>query len=217
MHCPNCGEEIKTPNQNFCKACGSKLPSSIEANEGIINNTDIGLFNINHNFYIIKRDFWELERSEFLNERRQIIGKIIKIKKEYKKGKFVHSHTEIQRVDGTVCASYLNWIKDPEGNLIGKLKGGPSLATSKFSLKDPEGNKLYKAKYKDTSIWTKNKGGSTPIIEISTGRTVAEIQVSNKKQDMITLEFLDKETDRRTIFCFTLFITHYSLRPEENY
>ncbi len=66
-------------------ACGSNLPSSIEANEGILNNKDSGLFNINRNFYIIKRDFWELESTEFWNENRQVIGKIIKIKKEYKK------------------------------------------------------------------------------------------------------------------------------------
>ncbi len=215
MYCSNCGEKIKTPNQNFCVACGSKLPLNIEANEGTINNKDSDLFNINRNFYIIKRDFWELESSEFWNEKRQVIGKIIKIKKEYKKGKLGHSHTEIQGVDGTVCASYFNWIKDPEGNIIGKLQQGVSIAYPKFSLKDPEGNKLYKAKYKDTSIWTKNKGGSAPIIEISTGKTVAEIQSSSKKQNMITLKFLDKETDRRIIFCFTLFITHNSLRPED--
>ena len=215
MYCSNCGEEIKTPNQNFCMACGSNLPSSIEANEGILNNKDSGLFNINRNFYIIKRDFWELESTEFWNENRQVIGKIIKIKKEYKKGKWAHSHTQIQRVDGTVCASYLNWIEDHEGNIIGKIRGGPTIAHSKFSLKDPEGNKLYKAKYRDTSIWTKNKGGSAPIIEISTGKTVAEIQSSSKKQDMITLKFLDKETDRRIIFCFTLYITHHSLIPED--
>ena len=215
MYCPNCGEEIKTPNQNFCVACGRKLPSNIEANEGTINNKDSGLFNINRNFYIIKRDFWELESSEFWNEKRQVIGKIIKIKKKYKKRKLIHSHTEIQRVDGTVWTSYLDWIKDPEGNIIGKLQPGVSYPMSKFSLKDPEGNKLYKAKYRDTSIWTKNKGGSAPIIEISTGKTVAEIQVSSKKQDMITLKFLDKETDRRIIFCFTLSITHSALIPQE--
>ncbi len=86
---------------------------------------------------------------------------------------------------------------------------------SRFSLKDPEGNKLYKAKYRDTSIWTKNKGGSAPIIEISTGKTIAEIQVSSKKQDMITLKFLDKETDRRIIFCCTLSIIHSAFIPQD--
>jgi len=214
LYCSNCGEEIKTPNQNFCMACGSTLPSSIEAIEGTINNNDSGLFNINRNFYIIKRDFWELESSEFWNEKRQVIGKIIKIKKEYKKGKMIHSHTEIQRVDGTVWASYADWIKDHEGNILGKLQEGASFTTTRLFLKDPEGNKLYKAKYRDTSIWTKNKGGSAPIIEISTGKTIAEIQVSSKKQDMITLKFLDKETDRRIIFCFTLSITHSALIPQ---
>jgi len=215
LHCTNCGEEIKTPDQNFCMACGSTLRSSIEAIEGTINNKDNGLFNINRNFYIIKRDFWELESSEFWNEKRQVIGKVIKIKKEYKKGKMIHSHTEIQRVDGTVWASYADWIKDPEGNILGKLQAGASFTTTRLFLKDPEGNKLYKAKYRDTSIWTKNKGGSAPIIEISTGKTVAQIQVSSKKQDMITLKFLDKETDRRIIFCFTLSITHSALIPQE--
>ena len=127
----------------------------------------------------------------------------------------IHSHTEIQRVDGTVWASYVDWIKDHEGIIIGKLQSGASFTTSRLFLKDPEGNKLYKAKYRDTSIWTKNKGGSAPIIEISTEKTIAEIQVSSKKQDMITLKFLDKETDRRIIFCFTLSITHSALIPQD--
>ena len=127
----------------------------------------------------------------------------------------IHSHTEIQRVDGTVWASYADWIKNHEGNILGKLQEGASFITTRLFLKDPEGNKLYKAKYRDTSIWTKNKGGSAPIIEISTGKTVAEIQVSRKKQDMITLKFLDKETDRRIIFCFTLSITHSAFIPQD--
>jgi hypothetical protein len=30
MYCPNCGEKIETPNQNFCPNCGSELPKNFE-------------------------------------------------------------------------------------------------------------------------------------------------------------------------------------------
>ena len=28
MYCPNCGEKIETPNQNFCPNCGNELPKN---------------------------------------------------------------------------------------------------------------------------------------------------------------------------------------------
>ncbi|MFX1302234.1 MAG: zinc-ribbon domain-containing protein [Promethearchaeota archaeon] len=68
-YCPNCGDEITDPSQNFCEKCGSPIPESAKTQEEVsppiipskkTPTPGGGLFDINRNYYILKEKYWDV-------------------------------------------------------------------------------------------------------------------------------------------------------------
>jgi hypothetical protein len=64
--CPDCGDEITDPSQNYCEKCGAPIPDSLKGKgEAVPSATPdkatatprAGLFDINRNYYILKENY----------------------------------------------------------------------------------------------------------------------------------------------------------------
>lgn len=223
LNCPNCGEEIKSPNQRFCEECGSELlpsASNVEAKPARVamppptTGRMLGLFDVNRNYYILKEKYWDWGSGDILDEKNQVIGKMHRVFFSARK------RIELKEVDGTVSATIHSKIvsargaqdlKDPQGNLIARIKKKIlTFFRPIFFLEDPQGNRWYEAH-------GNFMGWSYKIQDLSTGNIVGEIEKADKWrdvflrglfdfQDTYALRILDNVTDRRILVGFVLSI-----------
>ncbi len=227
-YCPECGDEIKDLSQNFCEKCGFQIPSSIRSKEGSslsrVQSSTIEskksydhpgrLFDINRNYYILKEKYWDWGSGDIFDENNQIIGRMKRIIFS------IRRRVELQEVDGTIAATIhakivsargAQDLKDPEGNLIARIKKKIlTLFKNKFFLEAPDGTRWYEA-IGDFF------GFSFKVYDITTGKAIAEIEKADKWRDLFlrglldfkdtyALRILDNETDRRILVGFVLSI-----------
>jgi uncharacterized protein YxjI len=224
VYCPECGIELKKPDQKFCEQCGANFNKfRIEDNQDSVAKPQIpkqtsqpsgGLFDINRNYYIIKEKQWDFGGGEILDDKGQVIGimkrKIFSIRKR----------VDLLELDGKVSASIhakiisarnAQDLKDEDGELIARIKKKIlTLLKPKFFLEDPEGNRWYEAQ-------GDFMGFSFKVKDLSTGNIIAEIEKADKWRDVFlsgffdykdtyALRILDNETDRRILVGFVLSI-----------
>jgi len=222
MYCPNCGSKINDLNQRYCEECGEKLelnrsqspPQSPEQTSQKQETNQLGLFDLNRTYYVLKEKYWDWGRGDIYDENGEVIGRMNRI--------FISLRRKIEllETDGTVAATIHEKIfsargaqdlKDPEGNLIARIKKKiTSFFRPKFWLEDPSGRRWYEAQ-------GEFMGWSYKIKDLSTGKIVAEIEKADRWrdiflggifdfQDTYALKILDKETDRRILVGFVLSI-----------
>ena len=214
MKCPECGAELKKPDQKFCHQCGADLTKKTAVSENSASTSKPeGLFDLNRNYYILKEKYWDWGSGDILDENNQIIGKM------HRKIFSLRKKIELQEPDGTVVATIheklvsargAQDLKDPEGNLIARIKKKIVAIKPKFWLESPDGKRWYEAK---GNFW----GFSFKVTDLTTGKVVAEIEKADKWRDMFlgglldfkdtyALKILDNETDRRILVGFVLSI-----------
>ena len=214
MKCPECGAELKQPDQKFCHQCGADLTKKAAVSESSASTSKPGgLFDLNRNYYILKEKYWDWGSGDILDENNQIIGKM------HRKIFSLRKKIELQEPDGTVVATIheklvsargAQDLKDPEGNLIARIKKKIVAIKPKFWLESPDGKRWYEAK---GNFW----GFSFKVTDLTTGKVVAEIEKADKWRDMFlgglldfkdtyALKILDNETDRRILVGFVLSI-----------
>ncbi|MFX0059116.1 MAG: LURP-one-related family protein [Candidatus Hodarchaeota archaeon] len=216
MYCQNCGAEIKESNQNFCQNCGSEIKIAIEPTPTPSRDVSkvTGLFDINRNYYILKEKYWDWGSGDILDENNQIIGKM------HRKIFSIRKKVELMEPDGNVVATIhakiisargAQDLKTPEGELIARIKKKIlSLFRPVFYLEAPDGTQWYRAQ-------GKFMGWSYKIYDVSTGKTIAEIEKADRWRDIFlgglfdfkdtyALRILDNETDRRILVGFVLSI-----------
>jgi uncharacterized protein YxjI len=223
MYCPECGVEIKDEAQKYCENCGTKLSPRLKKEESkpipskkpeSSVSQDAGLFDINRDFYVLKEKYWDWGGGDIYDKKGNPIGRMDR--------KFfdLHRTIKIKEIDGTIAAIIKekiisirgeNRLLDAQGNLLAVLKKKiTSFIHPKFWLEDPNGNRWYEAK-------GEFMGWSFGIKEISSGKTVAEIEKADRWrdvffggmfdfQDTYALRILDNETDRRILVGFVLSI-----------
>ncbi|NVM28024.1 MAG: LURP-one-related family protein [Candidatus Helarchaeota archaeon] len=173
-----------------------------------------GLFDQSRNFYILKEKYWDWGSGDILDEKFQVIGKMHRVILSLRR------RIELQEVDGTLAATIHGKIvtaraaqdlKDPQGNLIARIKKKfLSFLRPKFYLKDETGKKLYEAQ-------GKLFGWSFKIKNVVTGKIIAEIEKADTWRDVFlsgpfdfsdtyALRILDNQTDRRILLGFVLSI-----------
>ncbi|MFX0041612.1 MAG: hypothetical protein ACFE8L_01755 [Candidatus Hodarchaeota archaeon] len=224
MYCNMCGAEIKDPDQKFCESCGNQLPPRASS-EQVSTQTTItptpksqhrpgGLFDLNRNYYILKEKYWDWGSGEILDENNQVIGRMKRIFLS------VRRRVELQEVDGTISATIhaklvsargAQDLKTPDGQLIARIKKKIlSFFRPVFYLEAPDGTQWYRAQ-------GKFMGWSYKVYDVSTGKTIAEIEKADKWRDIFlsglldfkdtyALKILDNETDRRILLGFVLSI-----------
>ncbi len=217
MYCNECGNEVKDKSQRFCENCGAKIninpePSSIQQHQQS-EGSDIGLFDLRRNYYVLKEKYWDWGSGDIYDEFGKIIGrmnrKIFNIRKK----------VELVELDGTVSASIHSKIIsargaqdlfDPNDNLIARIKKKiTSFFHPLFWLEDPFGKRWYEAQ-------GQFMGWSFKVREIESGKIVAEIEKADRWRDFLgglldfqdtyALRILDNETDRRILVGFVLSI-----------
>ncbi|TFG28530.1 MAG: zinc-ribbon domain-containing protein [Promethearchaeota archaeon] len=219
-YCPNCGSELKNPNQKFCENCGASLQKGgkIESEvviENVIEPSKLsGLFDLNRNYYILKEKYWDWGSGDILDDKGQIIGKM------KRKILSIRKKVELREVDGTVSATIhakilsarqAQDLKDAEGNLIARIKKKIlTLLKPKFFLEAPDGSVWYEAQ-------GNFMGFSFKVKDLSSGKIIAEIEKADRWRDYFlggtfdfkdtyALRILDNETDRRILLGFVLSI-----------
>ncbi|TXT66680.1 MAG: hypothetical protein BAJALOKI1v1_270012 [Promethearchaeota archaeon] len=229
MYCYNCGAIIKSEEQQYCEECGTKLrktedssqkkeeprltPSHSPQTQEVVP-PDAGLFDMRRNFYVLKEKYWDWGGGDIYDKKGNAIGKMNR--------KFfdLHRTIEITELDGRIMATIQekiisirgeNRLLDENGNLMAIFKKKiTSVIHPKFWLESPDGIRWYEAK-------GEFMGWSFAIREISSGKTVAEIEKADRWrdiflggffdfQDTYALRILDNETDRRILIGFVLSI-----------
>ena len=226
MFCPGCGVEIKEESQSYCEKCGYSLSLEREEETEAISEDPVqrsvpvadhqagGLFDLNRNFYVLKEKYWDWGSGDILDENNKIIGKM------HRQIFSLRKKIELLEVNGTVSATIHEKIvsargaqdlKDPEGNLIARIKKKIlSWIHPKFFLEDPYGNIWYEARGEFL-------GWSYEVMDISSGKMIAEIKKADRWrdvflrglldfQDTYVLRILDNTTDRRILVGFILSI-----------
>lgn len=221
--CANCGAEIKDTSQNFCEKCGSPIPAGVISEESAspqISATQPsatlpgGLFDINRNYYVLKEKYWDWGSGEILDENNQIIGRMKRVILS------IRRRVELQEIDGTIAATIhakivsargAQDLKDPQGNLIARIKKKIlSFFRPVFYLEDPNGKQWFRAQ-------GKFMGWSYKVYDVTTGKVIAEIEKADRWRDVFlgglldfkdtyALRILDNETDRRILVGFVLSI-----------
>ena len=222
-YCPNCGDEIKDITQNFCEKCGSPIPESAKTEESEAPPTTTpqpstsypgGLFDINRNYYVLKEKYWDWGSGEILDENNQVIGRMKRVILS------IRRRVELQEIDGTIAATIhakivsargAQDLKDPQGNLIARIKKKIlSLFRPVFYLEDPNGKQWFRAQ-------GKFMGWSYKVYDVTSGKVIAEIEKADRWRDVFlgglldfkdtyALRILDNETDRRILLGFVLSI-----------
>ena len=218
-YCPNCGKELKSPDQKFCENCGANLQigGKIESNTSkesakVVSTQPTGLFDVNRNYYILKEKYWDWGSGDILDDKGQIIGKM------KRKILSIRKKVELREVDGTVSATIhakiisarqAQDLKDAEGNLIARIKKKIlTLLKPKFFLEAPDGTVWYEAQ-------GNFMGFSFKVKDLSSGKIIAEIEKADRWRDYFlggmfdfkdtyALRILDNETDRRILLGFVL-------------
>ncbi|MBN1214845.1 MAG: LURP-one-related family protein [Candidatus Lokiarchaeota archaeon] len=229
MYCSECGNEITDQNQKFCEMCGGKLervPAQEVVNQPVYTQSvqpqpaqqsdpsKLGLFDLRRKYYVLKEKYWDFGSGDIYDETGKTIGTMHRI--------FFNIRKKIELIeqDGTVSASIHSKIvsargaqdlMDAQGNKIARIKKKiTSFFRPKFWLEDPLGNRWYEAQGEFL-------GWSFKVIEISSGKIVAEIEKADRWrdiflggifdfQDTYALKVLDDETDRRILVGFVLSI-----------
>jgi len=132
----------------------------------------------------------------------------------------IRRRVELQEVDGTISATIhaklvsargAQDLKTPDGQLIARIKKKIlSLFRPVFYLEAPDGTQWYRAQ-------GELMGWSYKVYDVSTGKTIAEIEKADKWRDIFfggmldfkdtyALKILDNETDRRILLGFVLSI-----------
>ena len=211
MHsCPNCGIEIKNLEQTYCEQCGFKLLKAISEEKSV--RTDVTLkrelFDLNHEYYVLKNDYWKTGSGYIFDAQDKSIGLVDSIKKK---------KIELKELDNTITAT-INFksgsfrgateLKDQNENLIAKLtKKKISDFEAIYFLEDPRGTRWYAA----TGEFINFK---FQIKDLSINKFVAECNKIEKWKDDFSgnldykndyaLKILDKETDRRILLLFVV-------------
>ena len=210
MSCPNCGIEIKTPEQAFCEKCGFKLLKTKKEENSVITNVTLkrNLFDLNHEYYILKESYWKTGSGYIFDAQDKSIGLVNSLKKK---------RIELKELDNTVTAT-INFksgsfrgateLKDQNDNLIAKLtKKKISDFEAIYFLEDPNGTRWYAA----TGEFINFK---FQIEDLSINKFIAECNKTEKWKDDFSgnldykndyaLKILDKETDRRILLLFVI-------------
>jgi len=208
--CPNCGIEIVSLNQKFCEKCGFKLLQTQREENSVKTNVTLkrNLFDLNHEYYILKNDYWKTGSGYIFDAQDKSIGLV-----DCKKKKRI----ELKEVDNTTIAT-INFksgsfrgateLKDQNGNLIAKLtKKRISDFKAIYFLEDPNGTRWYAA----TGEFINFK---FQIENLFINKSVAECNKTEKWKDAFSgnldykndyaLKILDKETDRRILLLFVI-------------
>ena len=224
MYCQNCGEKIVSSDQKYCEKCGSQLKDTNFSDESKLKTAEtplksvphkqIGLFDINRNYYLIKERMWDMGFGDIMDEKGNLIGKMKRIIFS------IRRRVELQEVDGTVAATIHSKIisargaqdlKDPSGNMIARIKRKIlTFFRNVFYLEDSSGQRWYVAEG-DFMGW------SFKIYEATSRKLVAEIEKADRWRDVFlggvfdfadtyALKILDNETDRRILLGFVLSI-----------
>lgn len=225
LKCKDCGAEILKSNQKFCEQCGAEIPLKTEIAEKTVSipttqsqqkpySRPGGLFDINRTYYVLKEKYWDWGSGDILDDKGQVIGKM------HRKILSIRKKIELREIDGTVSAAIhekiitargAQTLMDSEGNIIAKIKKKIlSLFKPKFFLEDPDGNRWYEA-------LGKFMGFSFKVMDLSTGKIIAEIEKADRWRDVFlggmfdfkdtyALKILDKETDRRILLGFVISI-----------
>jgi len=196
MFCTQCGGELKSKDQKFCENCGFKLLQTQKEENSVKTNVTLKsyLFDLNHEYYILKNDYWKTGSGYIFDAQDKSIGLV-----DCKKKKRI----ELKEVDNTIIAT-INFksgsfrgateLKDQNGNLIAKLtKKRISDFKAIYFLEDPNGTRWYAA----TGEFINFK---FQIEDLFINKSVAEC---NNKNDY-ALKILDKETDRRILLLFVI-------------
>lgn len=203
--CPNCGIEIVSPNQKFCEKCGFKLSPDKDLEKHDIPKRK--LFDLNHEYFLLKNDYWKTGSGNIFDAQDQNIG-FINGKKE--------KNIEIKEVDGSIAATIhfksksmkgASELKDNDGILIARLKKKKvSDFKSIYFLEDPSGTRWYIAKGEFINF-------TFNIEDLSINKIVAECNKTEKWKEKFSgkldydndyaLKF-DQETDRRVLLLFVV-------------
>ncbi|MHA1526357.1 MAG: zinc ribbon domain-containing protein [Promethearchaeota archaeon] len=210
MFCTNCGEEVKLKEQEFCENCGFKLLQTQKKENSVKTNVPLkrNLFDLNHEYYILKNDYWKTGSGYIFDAQDKSIG-LVDSKKKKK--------IELKEMDNTITAT-INFkkgsfrgateLKDQDENLIAKLtKKRISDFNAIYFLEGPNGTRWYAA----TGEFINFK---FQIEDLSINKYVAECNKTEKwKEDFsgnldykndYALKILDKETDRRILLLFVI-------------
>ena len=123
MFCTQCGAEVKFNEQKFCEKCGFKLFQTQKEENSVKTNDTLkrGLFDLNHEYYILKNDYWKTGSGYIFDAQDKSIG-LVDSKKKKK--------IQLKEGDNTITAT-INFksgsfrgateLKDQNDNLIAKL------------------------------------------------------------------------------------------------
>jgi len=216
-YCPSCGVELKNPDQNFCEQCGAnldvykkegKIESQITRPSPNITQSHGKLFDLNHEYYILKNNYWKTGSGYIFDAQDKSIG-LVDSKKKKK--------IQLKEGDNTITAT-INFksgsfrgateLKDQNDNLIAKLtKKRISDFKAIYFLEDPNGTRLYRATGEFINF-------QFQIEDLSINKSVAECNKTEKwKEDFsgnldykndYALKIFDKETDRRILLLFVI-------------
>jgi len=209
-YCPNCGVELGDPDQNFCEKCGFKLLQTQKEENSVKTNDTLkrDLFDLNHEYYILKNDYWKTGSGYIFDAQDKSIGLV-----DGKKKKKI----QLKEGDNTITAT-INFksgsfrgateLKDQNENLIAKLtKKRISDFDAIYFLEDPKGTQWYNAIGEFINF-------KFQIEDLSIHKIVAECNKTEKwKSDFsgkldykndYALKILDKETDRRILLLFVI-------------
>jgi len=227
MYCPNCGKKIRDLDQKYCAQCGTDLSANINnyisTSKGAKEKPQSfkkeikqfcrtsELFDINRNFYVFKEDSLYYANGFILDEKGQIIGKIERTVTE--SGNIIKLGELNAKKSTIIYATSQNThvIKDSDGNQVASIKKRTGNQDNpKFFLEDP-----------NDTIWFEAQGDylgrSYKIINVNTGKIVAEIQRADTWEEIIlgepheyretyALKIFDSETDRCVLLGFVLSI-----------
>jgi uncharacterized protein YxjI len=220
QYCDNCGAKVSN-EQKFCEKCGSELiresPSEMkpEPQSRATSKTDVSLFDLNRNYYVIKEKMWDLGYGDILDEKGQLIGRM------NRQIFSIRRRVELQEVDGTVVATIHSKIVSARGAQDLKTPDGQPIARIKRKILTFFRNVFYLEEPETRTRWYVAEGNfmgwSFKIYETATRKLVAEIEKADRWRDVFlgglfdysdtyALKILDNETDRRILVGFVLSI-----------
>ena len=186
-YCPHCGEPSTFAGARFCGKCGAALP---EQEQSQFQQTGIpygkpypsmSLFDINRQYYVVRRQWWGWGSGTIHDEQGQIIGHM------HRRLFTIRQKTEFREADDVTLSATINRkivairdtidIKDGQEQILGRVRQKIlTLFRPKVWMEDTLGNKILEAQG--------NFLGFSFLVQDMKGNVIAEIDKLDKWKDI---------------------------------